>query len=155
MNDIRTQDLGEAFNSIISMMLAMLRARGLRGLLDLPNMIISAIYLRRLGREFAALVASFKAGTPPPVAPASAPWPQLQAAPAQPALAVAATRAQPRLAPRAPRARARSAAPQPVARQTCARQSTRHPSFARPGRAPKPGAGAALPYRVRETGRRP
>ena len=53
------------------MMLASLRVRGWRGLLDLPGTIVAAIYLRRFGRDFAALVAKFAAGTLPP-APAPA-----------------------------------------------------------------------------------
>ena len=57
MNDNRLQHLSEAFNSIISMMLSALRARGLRSLIDLPAMIMAALYLRRLGREFAAIIA--------------------------------------------------------------------------------------------------
>ena len=46
MNDSRFQHLAGAFNSIISMMLASLRARGLRGLLDLPKTILVGLNLR-------------------------------------------------------------------------------------------------------------
>ena len=73
MKENRYQDLAEAFNSIISMMLATLRARGLRGLFELPKTILLAIYLRRLGREFTALLAAFNAGTLP--LPATKPVP--------------------------------------------------------------------------------
>src|SRR5579862_1300611 len=63
MNDRRAQHLGEAFDSIIKMMLRAIRAHGWRCLKDLPTMVVLAIYLRRLGREFAALMAAFEAGT--------------------------------------------------------------------------------------------
>jgi len=76
MNNGRTQDLTEAFAHIIKMMLASIRAQGLRGLIHLPMLIRFGLELRRVGREFAALMAAFKAGTlpPPPPAPPPAPW---------------------------------------------------------------------------------
>jgi hypothetical protein len=105
MNDTRTtqpqpphnQDLREAFASLISMLLGLLRAHGLRGLIHLPAIWQAARELRRMGEEFIALLAAFRAGTLPPVpAPSIAPQ-QLPAAPAQP--------------PATPRASARPAAP--------------------------------------------
>src|SRR5580693_8734486 len=92
MNDNRFQDLAGAFNSIIAMMLASLRARGLRGLLDLPKTILVGLYLRRLGKQFAALIASIDLSALPPPAPAVA---EQQAEYAQPN---PAPRARPRLA---------------------------------------------------------
>src|SRR5271166_6288932 len=72
MNNGRTQDLTEAFASIIKMMLVAIRAQGLRSLIHLPMLCLVALELRRFGKEFAALVAAFKAGTLSP--PAPAPW---------------------------------------------------------------------------------
>ena len=158
MNETRHQDLSEAFNSIISMMLASLRVRGLRGLLDLPNIIIASIYLRRIGREFAALLASIDlsgidlsgidlSALPPPVA----------AAPVQP---VSAPGAQPRPLARRPRARsgARRAHLAASAHRVSV-QPTRQPAFTR-RRAPDPrahpGPTAILRDRApREAGRSP
>ena len=74
MNNGRTQDLTEAFAHIIKMMLASIRAQGLRGLIHLPMLIRFGLELRRVGREFAALMGAFKAGTLPPRPPAPAPW---------------------------------------------------------------------------------
>jgi hypothetical protein len=96
MNDNRSQDLTEIVASIIKMMLSAIRARGLRGLIDLPNMIMAALYLRRLGREFAALMAAFKAGTLHPPAPEPAPAPALWIPPQDPQ----AANVQPPAAPR-------------------------------------------------------
>jgi hypothetical protein len=72
MNEKRIQHLTEAFASIISMMLGMIRAQGWRSLLNLPELWLTARYLRRLGQEFAALMADFKSGllVLPPLAPA-------------------------------------------------------------------------------------
>src|ERR1700677_5134212 len=81
----RTQDLREAFTSIISMILGLLRAQGWRGLIHLPTLWLVARELRRMGEEFAALLAAFRAGTLPLPAPAPPIAPQpLQAAPAPP-----------------------------------------------------------------------
>src|ERR1700677_3467016 len=95
----RTQDLREAFASIIPMILGLLRAHGWRGLLHLPTLWLVSRELRRMGDQFCALLDAFRAGTLPP---APAPWtydePQeSQAAPAEPAAT--------------PRVRARVAAP--------------------------------------------
>jgi len=65
----RTQDLREAFSSIITMMLGLLRARGLRGLLQLPTLWLVSRELRRMAERFNALLDAFRAGTLPPVAP--------------------------------------------------------------------------------------
>ena len=81
--------LSERFASIISMMLGMLRAQGLRSLLHLPALWLAAREIRRFGDALGALIAAFEAGTLPPV-PAPAPWTAPQpwpAAPAQPAAA--------------------------------------------------------------------
>jgi hypothetical protein len=69
MNDRSTQHLSEAFDSIITMMLRAIRAHGWRCLVDLPKMLLLAFYLRRLGREFAAVMAAFQAGTLRPAVP--------------------------------------------------------------------------------------
>jgi hypothetical protein len=71
MNDKSIQRLTEAFASIISMMLGMIRAQGWRSLLNLPELWLTARYLRRLGQEFAALMADFKSGllVLPPLVP--------------------------------------------------------------------------------------
>ena len=158
MTEHRFQHLSEAFNSIISMMLASLRARGLRGLLDLPQTIMVAIYLRRIGREFAALLASIDlsgidlSALPPPVAAAP-----VQPPPAQP---VSTPGALPR--PLAHRPRARSGARRahrPAFTQPISVQPTRQPAFTR-RRAPDPrahpGPTAILRDRApREAGRSP
>ena len=100
MNDTpatQPQDLREAFASLISMMLGLLRAHGLRGLIHLPTLWLAAREIRRMGEQFVAQLDAFRAGTLPPVpAPQPAPQPR-QAAPTQP--------------PATPRASARPAAP--------------------------------------------
>ena len=75
MNNGRTQDLTEAFASIIKLMLASIRAQGLRSLIHLPMLIKVGLELHRFGREFAAVMAALKAGTLPPPPPAPEPWP--------------------------------------------------------------------------------
>jgi hypothetical protein len=72
MSENSIQRLTEAFASIISMMLGMIRAQGWRSLLNLPELWLTARYLRRLGQEFATLMANFKSGllVLPPLAPA-------------------------------------------------------------------------------------
>ena len=63
----RPQDLIEAVTSIIPMMLGLLRARGLRGLLELPKFWLFARELRRMAEEFTALLtALLRSGTLPP-----------------------------------------------------------------------------------------
>ena len=69
----RTQDLREAFASIISMMLGLLRAQGLRGLLMLPTLWLVSREIRRIGERFTALLDAFRAGTLPLPAPPIAP----------------------------------------------------------------------------------
>src|SRR5271155_3965625 len=83
MNDRTLQHLSDAFTSIISMMLAAIRARGWRCLRDLPMLVLAAIELHRMGREFAAtmatLMAELKAGILCPPAPEPAlPDPQAE-----------------------------------------------------------------------------
>src|SRR5580698_4931863 len=78
-----TQDLIEAVNSIIHMMLAMIRAQGLRSLIHLPQLIVVTFLLRSISKRFIALLDAHAAGTLPlPPAPDVAPqaW---QAAPAR------------------------------------------------------------------------
>jgi hypothetical protein len=88
VKDTPTRTLTEAFASIIAMMLRMIRAHGVRGLIHLPMLLLFALQLCRIGKEFAALVAAFEAGTLPlpPRAPALWTTPSSgQAARAQPA----------------------------------------------------------------------
>ena len=66
----RTQDLREAFASIISMMLGLLRAHGLRGLLYLPEVWLASREIKRIGEAFCEMFAAWGAGL------ASAPAPQ-------------------------------------------------------------------------------
>src|ERR1700722_9886511 len=84
MNDIHTthpQDLRARIAGIISMMLVILRAHGWRGLIHLPTLWLVSREIRRIGEQFAALMAAFKAGTLPPV-PAQIPTtPRLPACP--------------------------------------------------------------------------
>ena len=108
MNDTRAtqpQDLREAFGSLISMMLGLLRAHGLRGLIHLPALWLAAREIRRNGAEFITLYDAFQAGTLPPVsAPRTAPQPR-QAAPTRASARPAALRRRPsQPAPRSPRA---------------------------------------------------
>ena len=63
MNHTRSQDLREAVASIISMMLGLLRAHGLRGLLHLPTLWLVSREIRRIGERFNALFAALQAGT--------------------------------------------------------------------------------------------
>ena len=69
MNHTRNQDLREAFSSIISMILGLLHAHGLRGLLHLRTIWLFSRELRRLADEFVALFEAFQAGTLPLPAP--------------------------------------------------------------------------------------
>src|ERR1700728_5211674 len=80
MNDkspTQPQDLREAFASIISMMLGLLRAQGWRGLLHLPEIVLVVFLLRSISKRFAALMEAHAAGTLPLPAPGTAPpqWP--------------------------------------------------------------------------------
>jgi hypothetical protein len=61
VNNSRTQDLTETFTSIIKMMLASIRAQGLRSLIHLPMLCLLAFELRRFAREFAAIMATIEA----------------------------------------------------------------------------------------------
>src|SRR5580698_1103714 len=90
MKEPRKQHLSEAvaglISTIVKMMLGLLRARGLRGLLELPSLFRFVRDLRRLSEEFVTLFAAFKAGNRTPVAPApeTAPEPALPPAPIVP-----------------------------------------------------------------------
>jgi hypothetical protein len=115
MDKPATQNPAEAFASIISMMLEMIRGRGWRGLFDLPTIWLVSRKLRRMAEEFTALFAAFKAGTLPLRAPAPQAVPQeWQPAPAQP--------------PATPRPAARPAAPR-------RRRPRPQPAPAKPARA--------------------
>jgi hypothetical protein len=100
MTDTPRKPLSEAFAGLIAMLIAMIpgliRARGLRGLLELPAQIRFALQLRRMCKEFTALLSAFAAGTLPPIPPAPAPesWtaPPVASAP-PPAAASRAVRA--------------------------------------------------------------
>jgi hypothetical protein len=103
MDEKRIQHLTEAFASIISMMLGMLRAHGWRCLLHLPEIWLTARYLRRLGEQFAAVLADLKAGRlvlPPAPVPCAAPPEQEVAYAASPEAPRPAARARPRPAVR-------------------------------------------------------
>jgi hypothetical protein len=106
MIEIRKQPLAELVASIISMILGSIRAHGLRGLKDLPMMIMFAFQLRAMAREFDELMAAFKAGTLPPVPTAPEPAPlEWQAECAQlPATPRVAARSNPGNRHRQPRA---------------------------------------------------
>src|ERR1700722_9666919 len=124
----RIQHLREAFAGIISMMLGLLRAHGLRGLLYLPEVWLASREIKRIGEAFCEMFAAWSAGLVPPAAPPNAPQSH-RSAPAQSIRA--ARRAAPhRRRPRAPtRARRRSyarlAAPAPLPRSV--RSVRRHP----------------------------
>ena len=113
-NPPRNPTLSEAVagmvSMIIEMMLGLLRARGLRGLLELPAHFRLALELRRMAKDFVALFDAFKAGNLPPVAaePEAAPEPEPALQEWQPAPA------RPAATPRAPtRARTRTRAARP------------------------------------------
>ena len=72
-----TQDLREAFASIISMILGLLRAHGVRGLVHLPEVWLAMREMKRIAEAFCELFAAWSAATP---APRIAPQ-QVQAAP--------------------------------------------------------------------------
>jgi len=138
MNDSRSQHLAGAFNSIIAMMLASLRARGLRGLLDLPKTILLGLYLRRIGKEFAAIIASVDLGNLPPPRPPG---------PARLANRACATRSRtPRLATSGRTPRRQSRPPAASANLSPSRRNhpsanphaptLRHQAYVRPRRAP-------------------
>jgi hypothetical protein len=142
-----TQNLAEAVTSLISMILVMIRARGLRGLLDLPAYWRLYRELRLFSEQFAALYAAFKAGTLPPVPPAPEPWPAPEYSQAAPAATTAAT---PRLPePRLGPARRHPPASKPGStRRALARPKPpivlRRPSLAHP----RPPRGQPGPYPV-------
>jgi hypothetical protein len=99
MKEPRKHTLSEAVAGMVSMiieiMLGLLRARGLRGLLELPAYFRLALELRRMGEDFTALFEAFKAGTlpPPPPEPVDS-WPlQESACPRAPAKPSASVRA--------------------------------------------------------------
>ena len=73
MKEPRKQHLSEAvaglISTIVKMMLGLLRARGLRGLLELPTLFRFVRDLRRLAEEFSTLFAAFKAGIRPVSSP--------------------------------------------------------------------------------------
>src|SRR5580693_7108714 len=101
MNNIprtRIQDLTEAFASIISVMLGLLRAHGVRGLIHLPAVWIATREIKRIAEAFTELFAAWSAGLlDATAAPRTAPQTG-QAARPQPAATprVAAPRSAPR-----------------------------------------------------------
>jgi hypothetical protein len=121
MNDIsRKPTLSEAVAGMVSMIIGilpgLLRARGLRGLLELPAYFRLALELRRMAEGFAALFEAFQAGTLPRVPPAPpAPEPAPQEWDAAPARAPGAPRvaARPDRENRARRQAAPAADPEP------------------------------------------
>jgi len=117
MNNGRPQDLTAAFASIITMMLREIRARGWRGLKDLPEIWRAVMYMRQQEKALAELMADFLAGKlpPPPPMPAPAPWtdePDQEAACAcSPAAPTPAVRPDPAARARRQPAERRSAGP--------------------------------------------
>src|SRR5580698_5014886 len=105
MKEPRKQHLSEAvaglISTIVKMMLGLLRARGLRGLLELPTLFRFVRDLRRLAEEFSTLFAAFKAGIRPVPPPAPEPAPREW----QPTPARAAATPRKRVRPRTPRPR--------------------------------------------------
>src|ERR1700722_5595557 len=101
MNNIprsRIQDLKEAFASIISMMLGLLRAHGVRGLVYLPEVWLATREIKRIAGAFGEMFAAGSAARLD-ATPAPRTTPQAgQAARPQPAATprVAASRAAPR-----------------------------------------------------------
>jgi hypothetical protein len=170
MNNRRPQDLTEAFASIIAMMLKSIRARGWRSLLDLPELWRAVMYVRQQGKALADLMAAFRAGTLPPLAPAlaPAPWtdaPEQEAAcaqpPAPPRLAArpdsaARARQQPAERPSLPPAAAGPDRPRAAddVYFAAARPRARARAAVRPPRrTPHPIAVLALPAGILATGR--
>jgi hypothetical protein len=164
MNDRGTQHLTDAFDSIITTMLRVIRAHGWRCLIHLPVLLLVALYLRRVRREFATLAAAFDAGTLPPAAPVP---PDLQSAsacsPEAPRLAArpdpaTPDRQRPAVRPALP---ARDAGPdrpraEAGACSAAALPHVRHRAAIRPRpsrRAPRPYAVPGLPAGAIATGR--
>jgi hypothetical protein len=137
MNDIRTQPLSERFASIITVMLGMIRAQGLRSLLHLPALWLAAREIRRFGEAFGALIAAFEAGTLPPAPPARPLAPMAAPQDQQ------ATCAQP--APARPRTRSPGAARAvPAPRRPCS-EPARARVRTRPRAVPRPALSMPLP----------
>jgi hypothetical protein len=147
VNNPRTQDLAEASDNIVSMMLRMTRVHGLRCLNHLVMSWLIFLEIGRVLKQFRDLLAAFKAGTLvlPTPAPSIAPQPR-QAAPARPAAAARPAaprhRRPPQPAP-ANRVRACVSAPRAYAPQPLAAP----PSIARV-RAPAPQKMLGLPLRL-------
>jgi hypothetical protein len=136
-NTTHTQDLREAFTSIISMMLGLLRAQGWRGLRHLPEIVMVVFLLRSIARRFAALMDAHAAGTlSVAVAPAMA---------AQPAPACRAETPRVGSRPAGPRQRRPRSQPAPA-------KPARVRAFARAWPCPK-HTPYALSYDVLATGR--
>jgi hypothetical protein len=146
MNNIprtRIQDLKEAFASIVSMMLGLLRAHGVRGLVHLPEVWLATREIKRIAEAFTELFAAWSAGRLD-ATPAPATSPQAgQAAHPQPAATprVAARR----VAPRHRRPHAQPAPAKPARARFAHAGSTRVP-------APRPHP-CALPAGILVTGR--
>jgi hypothetical protein len=151
VNNPRYQDLSEIFTSIIKMMLRSIRAHGLRSIIHLPMLCLLAIELRRMGKQFAAVMAALDAGILRAPEPETTPQDE-QAACAQPE-AMPRPAAHPAVpAKRAAAVRTRAA---PTVRRTRTPQATRRPEFAQPQprRMPKPPGPLSLPAGVTVSGR--
>ena len=127
----RIQHLREAFAGIISMMLGLLRAHGLRGLLYLPEVWLATREIKRIGEAFCEMFAAWAAG------PASA----RQPTPAR-------TGATPRVAARRTSLRRRRPQPAPA---KVARAGVRARPYATPGPPIRPGPCADILVSARST----
>ena len=160
MNNSRTQDLTETFTSIIKMMLASIRAQGLRSLIHLPMLCLLAFELRRFAREFAAIMATIEAHilNAPAPEPAPLPDPRDEQAKSAPSPAAPPLSARPRPAVRD---RQRPAERPPLPAAECADPAPTPPHARgqpaiRPSpRTPHPFAVFGLPAGIIATGRSP
>jgi hypothetical protein len=153
MNDTRTthpQDLREAVASLVSMLLGLLRAHGLRGLIHLPAIWLLSRQLRRMAEEFCELFAAWKAGTLPPV-PAPTPWPDLQPLQAAPAQPVTTPRPAARPAARSPRRRPSQTAPAISARPQLAYAGVHARPYSTPNPQNLPGPASGILVTGRST----
>ena len=120
------------------MILGLLRAQGLRGLLQLPTLWLVSRELRRMAAQFCSLLDAFRAGTLPPAPPYTAP-PAREPAPAHPrhrSVRSASARQRRRSSRPAPAKRARAG--------VCVRPyATRNPKYR-----PVPPAGILVTARI-------
>ena len=138
MNDAPPQSLDELFPSIISMVLAVIRARGWRCVKDLPRLLLVLILLRRMGKQFAAMLAEFRAGK------LCAPEPALATVPVGQEAACAQLPAAGTAPPEQEAARAQAVAPAgPGARTDAEERARRRPAVRRAVAADAAGADCA------------